>query len=184
MPDIKEQRPKKEQALVEKLLQKDKEAFSYLYDNYSAALLGVIMRILGNKDFAEEVLQDTFMKIWKKIDTYSTSKGRLYTWMFNIARNLAIDKIRSREYSQMSVTDTIDDLERNTPEYEYSNQINYFSDELLKYLNPAQSLVINLMYFQGYTSEDVSKEYNIPLGTVKSRVRASLKRLRSIHGIK
>lgn len=173
----------REKLLIEGLLRRDKDALEELYDNYSAALLGAIMRIITNKDIAEEVLQDTFFKIWEKIDTYSTIKGRLYTWMYSIARNKALDKIRSKEYSQMSVTDTINDLGYQSIEIKDEDQGNYFSDELLKFLKPEQSLIIKLMYFQGYTSEDVSKKYKIPLGTVKSRVRAALKRLRAVHGI-
>ena len=173
----------KEKQLVEGLLRKDRLALESLYDNYSAALLGTIMRIIKNKDMAEEVLQDTFIKIWHKIDTYSASKGRLYTWMYNIARNKALDKIRSKEYSQMSVTDTIDHPDRNTFEITDKNETDHFSDDLLKHLKPEQAMIMKLMYFQGYTSEDVSKKYDIPLGTVKSRVRAALKRLRAVHGI-
>ncbi|MEJ0031718.1 MAG: sigma-70 family RNA polymerase sigma factor [Bacteroidota bacterium] len=72
----------------------------YLYDHYSAALYGVISRIIINEDVAEEVLQDVFLRIWDRIDNYDASKGRLFTWMLNIARNLAIDKTRSKEISK------------------------------------------------------------------------------------
>jgi len=183
MPKVQAHNVDKEKLLIEGLLRKDKRALENLYDNYSAALLGVIMRIIKNKDLAEEVLQDTYIKIWNKIDTYSPAKGRLYTWMYNIARNKALDKIRSKEYSQMSVTDTIDYNNKNTADIRDQNEIDHFSDDLLKHLKPEQVMIMKLMYFQGYTSEDVSKKYDIPLGTVKSRVRAALKRLRAVHGI-
>src|SRR6185369_16043008 len=74
------------------------QAFSYLYDNYSPALFGVINQIISNREVAADVLQDVFVNIWKKISLYDETKGRLFTWMLNIARNAAIDKLRSRPY--------------------------------------------------------------------------------------
>jgi len=87
-----------EQELVSQLLQQNGQAFSYLYDNYSPALFGVINQIISDKEAAADVLQDVFVNIWKKISLYDDTKGRLFTWMLNIARNAAIDKLRSRSY--------------------------------------------------------------------------------------
>ena len=173
-----------EKELINGLLAKDHQVFEKLYDNYSQAIYNTILKIVNDKDQADEVLQDTFLRIWNKIDSYSPEKGRLYTWMHQIARNLSLDKVRSKEYRQMAVTDSWED--NSATKYEESNdssETNFYTDELLRFLNPAQSLVVNLMYFQGYTSEDVSKEFDIPLGTVKSRVRAALKRLRVAYGV-
>lgn len=183
MSEIQEQNINTESQIIEGLIRRDEHIFEYVYDNYAAALLGAIMRIIKNKELAEEVLQDSFINIWQKIDTYSDAKGKLYTWMYNIARNKALDKIRSKEYSQMSATIAVE-MSHN-PEYssEETNQGDLFAEDLLKYLKPEQAEIIQLMYFQGYTSEDVSKMRNIPIGTVKSRVRAALKRLRKVHGL-
>ena len=87
-----------EQTLVLALKAKDKQAFSYLYDNYSDALYGVINRIVLSNEIAGDVLQEVFVKIWKNIDNYSREKGSIFTWMMNISRNAAIDQIRSRQY--------------------------------------------------------------------------------------
>ncbi len=174
-----------EMDLVKRLIDKDSDALAFLYDNYSATLLGVIIRLVNNQDLAEEVLQDTFLKIWSKIDSYNEQKGRLYTWMHKIARNLALDKIRSKEFVKMGITDTITDNIKSSSEFQVDNQLNkIFSEDLLKHLNDDQAFIIRLMYFQGYTGEDVSKKHSIPLGTVKSRVRAALKKLRIVYGIK
>ncbi|MEL6557771.1 MAG: sigma factor [Bacteroidota bacterium] len=108
MPEIRKQHNITESQIIDGLVRRDEYVFELLYDNYASSLLGAIMRIIKNKDHAEEVLQDTFVKVWQKIDTYSNTKGRLYTWMFNIARNNALDKLKSKEYSQMSVTGTIE----------------------------------------------------------------------------
>ena len=85
-----------EEELLNLLKNKDGNAFSYLYDNYSAALYGVILRILKQDEgAAEDILQDAFMKIWSKMAMYDASKGTLFTWMLNIARNSAIDALRT-----------------------------------------------------------------------------------------
>ena len=87
-----------EQELLALLQQRSDHAFSYLYDNYSGALFGIINSIVPDKDTASDVLQEVFVNIWRKIESYDSSKGRLFTWMLNIARNAAIDKIRSKNY--------------------------------------------------------------------------------------
>jgi len=177
------ERLKNEQELVKQLVAKNSNALATLYDNYSAALLGVIIRIVINQDLAEEVLQDSFLKIWNKIDSYSSEKGRLYSWMHRIARNLALDKLRSKEVSKMKATDALENKASKMIDSKNNYESNLFSEDILKYLNENQAHVIKLMYFHGYTGEDIAKESNIPLGTVKSRVRSALKKLRSIYGI-
>jgi RNA polymerase sigma-70 factor (ECF subfamily) len=77
---------------------KDEQSFSYLYDNYSGALYSIVLQILPDKELANDVLQEVFVNIWRKIDTYDNTKGRLFTWMLNVARNLAIDMVRSKAY--------------------------------------------------------------------------------------
>lgn len=183
MPEIRKQHSITESQIIDGLIRRDEYVFELLYDNYASALLGVIMRVIKNKDHAEEVLQDTFVKVWQKIDTYSKAKGRLYTRMSNVARNNALDKLKSKEYSQMSVTGTIENTHSAEFTAESANQGEQFAEDLMKYLKPEQAEIIQLMYYQGYTSEEVSKMKGIPIGTVKSRVRASLKRLRKVHGL-
>jgi RNA polymerase sigma-70 factor (ECF subfamily) len=87
-----------EHELVALLKAKDNQAFSYLYDNYAGALCGIVKQIVGDMELANDVMQEVFVSIWRKIDTYDASKGRLFTWMLNIARNAAIDKTRSKNY--------------------------------------------------------------------------------------
>lgn len=88
-----------EQELVDLLQQRNEKAFSYLYDNYSVALLGIVNAIVTDKETANDVLQNVFINIWRKIESYDSSKGRLFTWMLNIARNAAIDEVRSKGYN-------------------------------------------------------------------------------------
>ncbi|WP_299761684.1 sigma-70 family RNA polymerase sigma factor [uncultured Pontibacter sp.] len=167
-----------EEALVARLRAKDNLAVSLLYDMYSATLYGVILQIVKTEEIAEDVLQEAFLKIWKSFDRYDEEKGRLFTWMINISRNLAIDKIRSKEYRMRVSTDAI-----APGDYHSDFGSNAFNPDhiglrdVVETLNPDQKKIIDLMYFKGLTQSEISEEYNIPLGTVKTRARSAVKLL-------
>lgn len=169
-----------EEEIIAGLRARDRKTTEYLYEKYSRALFAVISRIILDSDIAEEVFHDAFIKITRKIDSYEESKGRLYTWMANICRNSAIDKLRSKEISQTTKTNTIDDfvfgLESQSGTMEQVDGIGV--RELMNQLNEDQRFIIEYIYFQGYTHSEVSEEFDIPLGTVKSRVRAALQVLK------
>ena len=169
-----------EQELVSLLQKRDPKAFDYLYDNYSSALYGIVSAIVTNKESANDVLQNVFINIWKKIESYDSSKGRLFTWMLNIARNAAIDEIRSRSYR---------DVKKNQPFPEDVDiagsvpglTVDYIGlRKLLSKLKEEWRVLVDLSYFQGFTHEEISKALNIPLGTVKTRIRAALIQLRTM----
>jgi len=138
--------------------------------------------VVENEDVAEEVLQDVFMKIWDKIDTYDSSRGKLFTWMLNIARNQAIDKTRSKEISKGKKTDDIDNLVGRINKERYSEQKvdSIGLAEVLIKLPEEQRFVIEKLYLEGYTQSEVAEEFNIPLGTVKTRTRMAMIELRTI----
>ncbi|HZH01649.1 MAG TPA: sigma-70 family RNA polymerase sigma factor [Flavisolibacter sp.] len=168
-----------EQELVALLKAKDNQAFSYLYDNYAGALCGVVKQIVGDMELANDVLQEVFVSIWRKIDTYDASKGRLFTWMLNIARNAAIDKTRSKNYQVGLKVQSFDGNEYNHPvvrpgfdDFGLKKQLQKLKDE--------QRLLVDLSYYQGYTHEQIAKALNIPLGTVKTRLRSALSQLRTL----
>lgn len=164
---------------------KDRTALAYLYDNYSAALYGVVYRVLQKEDIAEEVLQDIFLKIWDKIESYDAAKGRLFTWMLNIARNQAIDKTRSKEISKENKTKGIDNLVGRIDSKDFIEQKieGIGVQDILKGLPEEQRFVVEYLYFKGYSQSELAEEYNIPLGTVKTRLRSALKQLRLIVGV-
>ena len=89
-----------EQELVNDLQQQDQQAFSYLYDNYSSALFGLIFKMVNDKELAEDILQEAFVKIWNNFSNYDSIRGRLFTWMINLTRNLTIDTLRSKGYKK------------------------------------------------------------------------------------
>jgi RNA polymerase sigma factor (sigma-70 family) len=172
-----------EQELLEGLRLHDQQAYSYLYDNYSRALFTVIYNIVSRQELAEEVLQEAFVKIWQNIGSYDTTKGRLYTWMINIARNQAIDRTRSREFSNQSKTTELSD---NVYEGKPAQDNGPKDVGLLQTINklPEENRkLLELAYFQGYTHDEISQMLNIPLGTIKTRIRTTILQLRKILGV-
>ena len=160
---------------------RDPSALEYLYDHYSAALNGVILRIVKTEDVAEEVLQDVFMKIWDRIESYDPAKGKLFTWIVNIARNHAIDKTRSAEISRQQKTRDIETVVNKIDRRDFTElKIDDIGvKELLKSLPHEQFFVIEHLYFKGYTQSELAEEHNIPLGTVKTRLRLAIQHLRN-----
>ena len=173
-----------EEELIALLKRKDERGFTILYDNYSAALYGVIFKIVRTEEIAADVMQESFVKIWKNIDFYDKSKGSLFTWILNIARNNAIDKIRSKDFRQ---NNSIQSVDHNVHiiESQTITQSDYKSDligidKLINQLRPEYQLLIDLIYLKGYTQAEVSEEFNIPLGTVKTRIKAAINQLREL----
>jgi RNA polymerase sigma-70 factor, ECF subfamily len=166
--------------LVLMLQSKDERGFSILYDNYSSALYGVILKIVRTEEIAADVLQDAFVKIWKNIEGYNRTKGTLFTWMLNVARNTAIDKIRSQDFQNSQRNQDLD----STVELIDSQANSQFDvdaiglKKVVENLRPEHRQMIDLLYFQGYTQAEVAEEFNIPLGTVKTRVKAAIVQLR------
>lgn len=171
-----------EDELVALLKIKDPQAFSYLYDNYSAALNGVIFRMTQDQELSEDILQETFVKIWNNFSYYDPSKGKLFTWMINLTRNLSIDTLRSKGYKKQQKISSDE------------NSVSYVKDERagvaqfdsigvrkqLEQLSPEQRRIIDMAYFEGFTQDEIAKETGIPLGTVKTRMRAAIILLRKL----
>lgn len=158
----------------------------YLYDHYSAAIYGVILRIVGKQELAEEILHDVFLKIWERFDGYDENKGRLFTWIVSIARNQAIDKTRSKEINKEKKTSGMDNsvskVERFGKVEQRTEDIGI--KDLLTCLPDDQRFIVEYLYFKGYTQQEVSNEFNIPLGTVKTRLRLAMQKLRITLGDK
>lgn len=160
--------------------QRDRDAFAYLYDRYAAALNGIICRMIEDKIQAEDILQETFIKIWFSFASYDPARGRLFTWMSGITRNMVIDLVRSRGYKQAQVTGQ-EPLENGSVKI---NTDAIGLREQLQKLTHEQRQVIELAYFTGLKQEEISSVIGIPLGTVKTRLRAAVNVLRKIYQIK
>lgn len=159
---------------------RDEKAFAYLYDHYSGALYSVVNTVLSDTELANDVLQTVFVNIWRRFDSYHPSKGRLFTWMMNIARNAAIDEVRSKAFTNNR---------KNLPIPE-SNEIagavtgpavqDSGLKQVLGKLKEEWRVLVDMAYYQGYTHEEIAKTLDLPLGTVKTRIRAALIHLRTL----
>lgn len=171
-----------EQELVALLQQRHESSFSYLYDNYAGALSGVIHTIIPDPETVKDVLQEVFVNIWRKIGLYDPSKGRLFTWMMNVARNAAIDKVRSRGYQDAlknrDIPDNVDTHIGGAVTQPKTDDVGL--KKVLMKLKEEHRVLINLSYLQGYTHEEIAKALDIPLGTVKTRIRSALTHLRTM----
>jgi len=172
--------------LLDQLQQRSERGFTLLYNNYSDALFSVIQQIVEKREITEDLLQETFIKIWKKIDSYDETKGTLYTWMLNIARNTGIDFIRSNRnqfYKNLVHEDTCENY-FHQPGTEIVNEDRL---DCIAIKNKAATLdkkyaiVIDLIYFEGLTYEQVSKLLKLPLGTIKTRGRMALTLLKEAY---
>jgi RNA polymerase sigma-70 factor (ECF subfamily) len=169
-----------EPELIDLLKLRQQTAFSYLYDNYASALYGIIVSIVPDRELANDVLQEVFVKIWKQVSTYDASKGRLFTWMMNIARNASIDMLRSKNYQRSKqnreLTETVYEKGGSTS----TNVEQIGLRKLVNSLKEDYRILLELAYFEGLTQDEISKMLNMPLGTVKTRLRTALIQLREL----
>ena len=168
--------------LVQAIRQKQKIGSEALYDMYSASLFGIIIRVVQDQELAEDLLQDTFVKIWNSFDSYDEKKGRLFTWMVNLARNLSVDKLRSKDFRNNSKNQDIENSVFTIDE-QRSTTLNpdlLGMRKMVNNLKPEAKAVLDLIYFKGYTHVEASDEMGIPLGTVKTRVRLAIISLRKL----
>lgn len=168
--------------IIQLLKERDTKALRYLYEDFSPALYGTILRIVQTEPIAEEVLQETFVKIWQRSEQYDPERGSLFTWMLQIARNLAIDTTRSKNFKWDQKIQALDFIESNSNTDLQTTTADEAigMDSLIGRLDEKYRLIIDLVYFQGYTHKEIEEEFNIPLGTVKTRLRAAVLQLRSI----
>jgi len=169
-----------EEELVRALKAQETIAIQALYDMYSGALLGVISRIILQPEVAEDLLQETFIKIWNSAESYDNTKGRLFTWMMNVARNLSIDKLRSKDFKNSNKNQ---DIENNVDFIDAQKKVTFNADllglrEMVVALKPEFTTVLDLVYFKGYTHMEAAEELELPLGTVKTRIRMAIMELR------
>lgn len=170
-----------EKHIVELLQERNEKAISLLYDHYGDTLYGVAFKVVRDEELAQDVVQESFVKIWKKSDTYDPSKAKLFTWLFRIIRNTAIDKLRSVQTKsdkeiQLDVSNVYNlGIDAIRPE---------FMDvrENLEKIEHKYQVVLDALFFQGMTQQEASDELDIPLGTIKSRLKIGLRELGKIYG--
>jgi RNA polymerase sigma-70 factor, ECF subfamily len=171
--------------LLTRISNKDPEALKLIYKRYERPIYTFAYRIVKDAMLAEEVVQELFMRIWNSAERYDAGQGLLSSWMFTVTRNLAIDALRRRQTrtsQQVTEAEQLNrepDPEPDTGAIATANIVGEQVRSAIKTLSDDQQEVMELIYFNGYTQQEVSEKCDIPLGTVKSRVRLAMKALKT-----
>ncbi len=168
--------------LILELQNGNQRAFERIYELYSESIFGIIYSIVNDEKVAEEILQDVFMKIWENASSYNSDKGRFFTWILNIARNASIDQLRSKSHKNkqknLKAENFVDILESSS---NFSGKTDAIG--IKKYINilkPVCKKLIDLLFFKGYTQKETAEQLEMPLGTVKTKNRACINKLREM----
>ena len=170
------------QRLISAIKTGNEKGISELYDLYSDALYGLIYRIIPDEGLASDCLQEVFMKIWENGKSYDSEKGRLFTWMSRIARNTALNAIESKGYKNQKRIQTDEKIVSISEKHSSTDRSEWMDLKgIVNELPQKYQEMIYYCYFKGFTQKEVSDELEIPLGTVKTRMKNALKKLRTIY---
>ncbi|MDT0645532.1 sigma-70 family RNA polymerase sigma factor [Zunongwangia sp. F260] len=167
--------------LIAQLQEGNEKAFERIYQLYATSMYGIIFSIVRDEKISEEILQDVFLKIWDNAPSYDSDQGRFFTWILNIARNASIDKLRSKEFknkrSDLKDYDFTEILETSS---NASGKIDAIGlQKYIDLLGPVCKKLIDLLFFKGFTQKESAEELQIPLGTVKTKNRVCIDKLRA-----
>lgn len=165
----------------------DEHALAVLYDRYRLILFGLILRILHNRAEAEDVLQEVFLQVWQKAADFNEERGRPFTWLVTLSRSRAIDRLRSLgardRLATASAQEATEEIADAVDDAILSEQSEIVRDAL-KELPEEQKQVLLLAYFDGFTQSEIAKRLDAPLGTVKTRMRSGMIKMRDFLGEK
>ena len=174
--------------LAERLKRRDPQAMADLYDRYGRVAHSLILRIVHDAEIAEDLVQETFLRVWTRVQAFDSERGALGPWLLAVARNRAIDYIRSADGRMARSSYELVEIENpalfTNPEKDLlaSDRLRRIRQALAK-LNPNQRAVIELAYFEGLSQTEMAEKMREPLGTIKTWVRAALKSLRDELGV-
>jgi RNA polymerase sigma-70 factor (ECF subfamily) len=170
-----------------KIMARDGAALSALYDRYARLVYSLIRSVIKNHEEAEDLLQEVFVQLWQRASTYDASRGSVYTWIVTLARNRAIDHVRSRSFQQQSKIarevgpDLLFSLMDNSPfDLVVAEERSRIMRDALSQIPAEQSQIIHIAYFGGFSQSEIAAQLNIPLGTVKTRMRQGMKKLQKL----
>ena len=178
-----------DQKLMQKIAEKKKVAFSVLYDRHSAILFGLALKILHDRFLAEDVLQELFLTIWEKAEKFNTERGNVIAWMTILCRNRCIDKLRQLETNKQRSTELDEESviqvkahHASDDQFDSAHQamLHKTVSEAMATLPVEQKQLIEMAFFEGFTQSEIARELNVPLGTVKTRIRLGMQKLRVI----
>ncbi|MEL6987020.1 MAG: sigma-70 family RNA polymerase sigma factor [Bacteroidota bacterium] len=168
-----------EQNIIQALLRKEKRAIELIYDNYSDALYGIVFRIIKDEGIAQDVMQEGFIKVWKYAEKYDPKKAKLFTWLLQIFRNTALDKLRSIKSKGKHEIQTDNTLV-------YDNRRSHYNPDVMdigKHLGSLEQKyvdVVDALFYKGMTQKEASEFLQLPIGTIKTRLKIALRELRKI----
>lgn len=170
--------------LMERVRCGDEAALSALYDRYGGLILTVALRIVGDRELAEEVMQDSFLRVWNASETYRSSRGQVSGWLIGIARNRAIDMLRSRQHKtrlreRTPLPEPGDEDTFGVPDETDAVVTHQAVADALASLSMAQRQVVELAYYGGMSQSEIAHQLGEPLGTIKSRTRVAMEHLRT-----
>ena len=165
--------------ILERMKSNQTEAIELMYDKFSDSLYGIALSVIKNEEEAQDILQESFVKGWRKLSSYDPAKGTLFTWLLNITRNTAIDNLRisnKKRDSEIQITENnVSDVEGLSFNPDFLDLRKHLGDLEVKYQE-----IIEALFFQGMTQQEASDELGIPLGTVKTRYKIAMRELRKI----
>jgi len=171
-----------EQNIVQLLEKGETTAINLLYENYGDSLYGVILKVTNNEELAQDALQETFVKVWKNAKKYDSKKAKLFTWLYRIAKNTAIDKLRS--YNNKFEREV--QIDKSNVYILPSSNLNQDVLDLREHvarLDEKYQIVLKALFFEGMTQQEASEELDIPLGTIKSRLKIGLRELKKVYDL-
>jgi RNA polymerase sigma-70 factor, ECF subfamily len=183
--DAKALRRAEDQALLERVVARDERAVEALYERYSGPLYSLAYQVTGGERFAQDVVQETFVAVWKDAARFDPSKGAVAPWLFSLARHKAIDLVRREANVRKRTADVDLELEQSEDDVDEEAWMRIRRDrvrEAITELTPLQREALELAFFNGLTHVEVSEHLGIPLGTAKTRIRSALLRLRDLLG--
>lgn len=169
--------------LISKINKRDPASFDQLYERYAQIIFNLCIRILKDEVEAQDVMQEIFIQIWKDAGRFDPARASVKTWLFTIARSRSLDRYRSRKMAQARVQDTAsEDLHQiaGKEDLQSTSEIQEFVGQAVGQLSKDQREVLELSYYQGLTQEEIADLLKQPLGTIKSRIRSALIKLRSM----
>jgi RNA polymerase sigma-70 factor (ECF subfamily) len=171
--------PREEQQLVASLLEGDEEAVRVVYGRFARPVYTLGLRLLGSAEAAEELTQDVFLTAWRKAARFDAARGRLSTWLMAIAHNLAVDRLRRESSVGRPQLVLVDELPERVSDDDVEPVLERdLARRAMAALSLAEQELLALAYFAGMTARDIAQADGIPLGTVKTRLRTALIKLR------
>jgi RNA polymerase sigma-70 factor (ECF subfamily) len=172
-----------DEQLIERITTGDQAALAELYARYGTPVYSICRRALGNPALAEEAAQDTFMKVWRNPAAWDAKRGRFSSWLLTVARYTAIDLLRAEQRQPTDTAEPIEDMHLAAGTGRPDDPLlrdGHLLRSLIAQLPPEQAQVVTMGFFHGYTHSDLAEKLDLPLGTVKTRVRLGLQKLRQM----